>query len=130
MDISRHTLQKLHTVEYPKTNIDIYVNKADPTTFLLDDNESSRICKIVDQTIIIDERLENKFTSCFYNKCVYTLEFYYRDDQDRDLVSLLYKCLVNIFTALDTSNLYIQCRRKDRKSIRFRITCRLHTQIG
>jgi hypothetical protein len=59
LDLSRYSLQKLHTVEYPTFDIPVIINKADTTTFMLnleiDNRRSSQICEIVDNTIIIGD---------------------------------------------------------------------------
>jgi hypothetical protein len=105
LDLSRRSLQKLHTFEYPSRQIDIYVNKADPTTFLLNEGEFIRIFKVFDNTIIIGERIEIDFyPACFYDKCVYTLK-----GGNETRVSLSFICLINTSTFLDTSNLYLRC---------------------
>lgn len=118
LDLSRHTLKQLHTLEYPISNIQIFVNRADTTTFLLkgvNNREfSMRICKTVDKTIIIGEMVDIGFRpKCFYDKSVYGLEWYQYREED-SLVSLFFICLVNI---LDTSNLYLRYRRKGGKSV-------------
>jgi hypothetical protein len=76
LDLHRHCLKKLHTIEYQGDNIQIVVNKADPTTFILThriaDERSSRMCKIVDSAIIFKEVVEIDFSpECFYGKYVY-----------------------------------------------------------
>jgi hypothetical protein len=90
LDIYRHTLRKLHTVEYPNIIIDIVVNEADPITFILNsriiDECSTRICKIVDKTIIIGERIQIGFhPKCFYGKFVYALNWPNEDENDNGL---------------------------------------------
>jgi hypothetical protein len=130
LDLYQHTLKKLHTVEYLSRNIDVIVNKADPIIFLLNDGYFTRICKIVEKTIIIGDRIESNFIpKCFYDKCVYRLRCYERDEDQRR-VSLLFTCLVNALNALDTSTLYQRCRKKDKKSIRFRSASWIHTRFG
>jgi hypothetical protein len=74
LDIRERSLQKLHTFEYPTSTI--FVNKADLNTFILTNGEFIQICKVVDNTIIIGERIEIEIDlnpSCFYDKCVYAL---------------------------------------------------------
>jgi hypothetical protein len=78
LDLRRRTLKKFHTVEFD-IYLDILVNNADPTTFILEDlnedKEFSRICKIVDNTIIIENMVEiDFFTESFYDKSVYGLK--------------------------------------------------------
>jgi hypothetical protein len=97
LDLTRGSLKKLHTLEYPYS-IDIVVNKADPTTFILDNhinyNESFyQVCKIVDNTIIIGDVVNiGLYPDWFYDKCVYGLKRGYKDDK----VCLLFKYLVNV----------------------------------
>jgi hypothetical protein len=115
LDFCERNLQKLHTVECPMDYIYIMINKADPTTFLLYDyiasHQTTLICKIVDKTIIIGDILDIDFyPHCFYGKYIYLLGW-----NDEDQASLLFICIVNAFNILDTSNLYLQCRNKDRK---------------
>jgi hypothetical protein len=75
LDIHQHILKKFHTIGYPIRNTKIVVNKTDPTTFILDSEESTRICKIVDKTIIIDERVDIGFhPRLFYGNFVYALK--------------------------------------------------------
>jgi hypothetical protein len=85
LDLSRCSLQKLHTVEYQSDNIEIVVNKADPTTFLLNDlnneEQSLRMCKIVEKKIVIENVIKINFLlDCFYDRCVYGLK---RRNEDR-----------------------------------------------
>jgi hypothetical protein len=115
LDISRCSLQKLHTVEYPSDYIGIIADKADPTTFLVNDYNrnanTSRTCKIVENKIIIGDVARVDFdSSCFYDKCVYGLKWYYRD---HIRVSLLFTYLFNPLNVSDTSNRYLQRRRKN-----------------
>jgi hypothetical protein len=113
LDFSRCYLQKLHTVERHSRFLPrIVVNKADPTTFMLNEmingQLSPQICKIIDKTIVIEDVVESELIpDIFYDKYAYTLELYYRNDDDLQRVSLLYTCLVNTLYALDTSNLYV-----------------------
>jgi hypothetical protein len=86
LDLTHGNLKKLHTVEYSSDWLKIYVNKADPTAFLLtysiaDRNAvSSRICKVADNTIIIGEIVETDLhPDWFYDKCVYGLNWYYEN---------------------------------------------------
>jgi hypothetical protein len=86
-------LKKFHTIEYPTIHIKIVVNKADPTMFILDysidNNWILQVCKIGKKTILIGEKFELDFDpDWFYDKCVYTLNWY--EDEDRD-VRILYK---------------------------------------
>jgi hypothetical protein len=90
LDLCRGNLQKLHTVEYSSPYINIFVNKADPTTFILNEGEFMQICEIVDKTIIIGEGVEITFMpSCFYDKGVYYLDWYDEDYEELD-VRILY----------------------------------------
>jgi hypothetical protein len=94
-NLCRGSLQKLQTVKYPSDWIKIIVNKADPTTFILNDlnndEQSTRICKIVDKTIIIGDVVEIGFYPyCFYNKFVYGLNWYERDEDSVE-VGFLFK---------------------------------------
>jgi hypothetical protein len=88
LDISRQSFHKLHTVEYPTHNMQIIINKSNPTTFLLNDRNGdekfSRICKITDNTIIIGERVNITFSpACLYDKYLYSVERY--DENSRYL---------------------------------------------
>jgi hypothetical protein len=106
LDLNQRSFQKLQTVKYPSYWIKILVNKADPTTFLLNDKESWKICKIADKKIIFGEKIEIGFDlEWFYDKCVYSL-YYYRDEYQKK-VSLLYTCLFNSLNVSDTSTLYL-----------------------
>jgi hypothetical protein len=83
-------LQKLHTVKYSTDDIQIIVDKANPTTFLLNNEESKRICKTVDKKIIIGEIVEIDFhPACFYDKCVYFLKRENEEGENLD-VRMLY----------------------------------------
>jgi hypothetical protein len=76
LDLCRRSLQKLHTVEYSSWFNYICVNKADPTTFLLNEGEFIQIYKVVEKKIVIGEKVEiNLYLTCFYDKCVYGLEW-------------------------------------------------------
>jgi hypothetical protein len=113
LDIFRSSLQKLHTVEYPSYQIDIYVDKANPTMFILNDEESMRICKIVGKTIIIGDEVDIDFIpDCFYNKRVFYVNW---NATIRTVVSLLFICSDNTFNISDIRNEYLRCRKKDRK---------------
>jgi hypothetical protein len=80
LDISRGSLQKLDTVEFLTTYIQIVVNKADPITFLLVGRESTRICNIADKEIMFNEIVQIGFSpESFYGKYVYGLK---RPDQN------------------------------------------------
>jgi hypothetical protein len=118
LDIHNHTLQKFDTDEYIESDIEILVNKANPTTFILNDinNDeiSTEICKLVDGEIIIEDVIEIGFSpDCFYDKYLYGLEWY-GDDRDYN-VSSLFICLFNTLIILDVSNLYLQHQRKNGK---------------
>jgi hypothetical protein len=96
LDLSRGSLEKLYTIEYPTTNVKIIVNKANPTTFLLtrniDNERVSRICKIAENTIINGDIVEITFTpNCFYGKCLYRLQW---NNNNERQVSLLLTCLI------------------------------------
>jgi hypothetical protein len=91
LDIRERSLQKLHTVEYHTKTI--FVNKADLTTFILKNNESIRICKVVEKTIIVGDVVEINFDpKCFYDKCVYGLGW-----NDETGVRFLFICLISAF---------------------------------
>jgi hypothetical protein len=86
LDFRHHTLKKLDTIEYQSNWIRIFVDKADPTTFLLNghNQRATRVCKIVDNTIVIGDLIEINFNpECFYDKCVYGLKW--RDRHGEDL---------------------------------------------
>jgi hypothetical protein len=90
LDLSRNSLQKLQTVEYPFGYSHVFVDMANPTTFLLTDEESTRICKIAENRIIIGDVIEIDFDpDCFYDKYVYGLEW-----NNDTRVSWLFKCLI------------------------------------
>jgi hypothetical protein len=92
LDLCERSLQKLYTVEYSSSDIDLLVNKADSTTFILDDpnnQEESKICKIVDKTIIIGDVVEIDFyPDCFYDKSVYFLNWKDENEEDLDVIML------------------------------------------
>jgi hypothetical protein len=88
LDLSLGSLHKFHTVEYPTIDIEIVVNKADPTTFILthyiNNEQSSRIFKIVEKKIIIEDVIEIDFSpDCFYDKYVYATEWI--DDEGEEI---------------------------------------------
>jgi hypothetical protein len=92
LDLSRCSVQKLHTVEYPTIDIEILVNNADPTTFLLthyiNNERFSRMCKIVEKKIVISDITEVKFyPDCFYDKYAYGLDWY-RDEEDGEYIQV------------------------------------------
>jgi hypothetical protein len=90
LDLHQLTLKKLHTVDYSIGNTCIFVNKVNPTTFIFNDGESTRICKIVDKTIIIENVIEITFNpDCFYDKFVYALNRSDENNQER-AVRILY----------------------------------------
>jgi hypothetical protein len=108
LDFYEHTFQILHTVTYSSNYINIFVNKADPATFILrypvDNDSSTRICKIVEKKIIIGDVIEIDFSlNCFYGKYIYGLKWRYEDGKAMP-VKLIYKCLVNALSFSDTSN--------------------------
>jgi hypothetical protein len=97
LDISRHSLQKLHTIEYPAIVIQIIINKADPTTFILNYRNngrwSKRIFKIVEETIIVGEIVEIQIEMnpiFFHDKCVYSLKRIHGNGEYRINVRILY----------------------------------------
>jgi hypothetical protein len=93
LDLYQHTLKKLHTVEYPTTDIQIVINKADSITFILNDGDFMRICKIAEEKMIIGEMFEITFNpNCFYGKYLYRLEW---NDGNETRVSLIFKCLIS-----------------------------------
>jgi hypothetical protein len=81
LDLYRGSVQKLHTVEYLSNYIHVVINKADPMTFILthrinNEEQSSRICKIVNDTIIFNNVVDIEFyPECFYGKYVYATEW-------------------------------------------------------
>jgi hypothetical protein len=80
LDFHEHSLQKLHTIEYPSRWSKIVVNKADPMTFILtypiNNEQSSRMCKIVDNAIVVKDVVDIEFyPECFYDKFVYATEW-------------------------------------------------------
>jgi hypothetical protein len=82
LDLYRGSVQKLHTVEYLSNYIHVVINKADSTTFILNnrinDELSSQICKIVNDTIIFNNVVDIEFyPECFYGKYVYATEWTY-----------------------------------------------------
>jgi hypothetical protein len=101
LDLSRRSLQKLHTIEYNTDDIEIVVNKADPTAFILNhyinDERFSQNCNVVEKTIIIGDLIEIEFyPECFCDKFVYGLNCY-KSDEDSKRVSIF--------------NLYLKCFR-------------------
>jgi hypothetical protein len=104
LDLYQHTLKKLHTVEYNTHDIEIIVNKADPTKFILSVGSylDVYICKIVENRIIIGDRIEiDVCMNCFYGDNVYALDSY---DSDEHLEVKYYTYLVNIFNVSEISN--------------------------
>jgi hypothetical protein len=86
LNLPQRSLQKLQTIEYPCNSIRIVVDKADPTAFLLKyhtrDQWSLKICKIVDNTIIIGDVFQvGLYLDYFYDKCVYSLKDYDENGQ-------------------------------------------------
>jgi hypothetical protein len=82
-DLYRPSLRKFHTVEYPSELIEIVVNKDDTTMFILNEsnNNFSRICKIVNNTIIIGDAIEIGFNpDSFYDGNLYGLDRYKNDE--------------------------------------------------
>jgi WD40 repeat protein len=76
LDLSRGSLQKLHTIKQHSSWCKIVVNKADLTTFLAS-RESTRIFKIVDKTIFIWDKVEIDFhPESFYGKYIYGFKLY------------------------------------------------------
>jgi hypothetical protein len=78
LDLCRCSLKKLDTAE-SDIHSNVIVNKADPTTFLLNDlnneEQSLRMCKIVEKKIVIGDITEIDFyPGCFYDRCVYGLK--------------------------------------------------------
>jgi hypothetical protein len=103
LDLSRRSLQKLHTIEYPFWYNVIRVNKADLNTFILTNGEFIRICKIVDKTIIIGDVIDiGRYPTCFYDKCVYGLGLNFKTGVS------LFICLINTFTFLEKSTPYLR----------------------
>jgi hypothetical protein len=93
LDLPQRSLQKLYTVEC--YIIDIVINKADSTTFLLRhviDRESFlQICKITDKKIVICDVIDIDFSpGYFYDRDIYALDWY-------EEVSFLYAFLINTF---------------------------------
>lgn len=94
LDLSQQTFKKIHTVEHRSISSKIVVDKADLTTFLLTyyigGERVSRICKIVEKTIIIGEVVDTSVhPDSFYDKYVY---FFKRYDQNgrESIVRILY----------------------------------------
>jgi hypothetical protein len=95
LDLYQRILKKLHTIEYSSYYINILINKTDPNTFILDDRavrgRSTRICKIVDKTIVIGDVVDIGFhPDWFYDKCVYSLKWYDEDPIEVLDVRILY----------------------------------------
>jgi hypothetical protein len=91
LDLHQQTLKKIHTVKYHSNFIRIFVNEADPTTFILNDynRKSSQICKIVKEKIVFGEIIEIDFyPTAFYDKRIYGLKCY--DDNGENLAVRLY----------------------------------------
>jgi hypothetical protein len=79
LNLHRHTLQKLDTLEYSSDWINIVVNQSDPTTLILtlviDGERSFRICNIVDNAVIVKNVIAIDFyPECFYDKYVYDIK--------------------------------------------------------
>jgi hypothetical protein len=120
MDIYRNILQKLCTVGDPNDDSCILVDKTDSTTFILSDFNIAngwviRICKIVNKKIIIgDLVLISVNPKCFYDRCVYALDWRYENEEQRR-VKVIYTCLVNILNLSGPRNMYLRYRKKGRK---------------
>jgi hypothetical protein len=92
LDFSQRNVQKLHTVEHNGRDIQIVLNKADLTTFILNNRTESsvRICKINEKKIIIGDLIDiGFFPYSFYDKCAYSLRW--SDDEGEDGESILVK---------------------------------------
>jgi uncharacterized UPF0160 family protein len=94
LNFHNQTLKMLHTIEHSSDWIDILVNKADPTMFMLNDSIdnrwSSRIYKIVENMIITCDVIETDFYPlCFYDKCAYAIKWFNEDGKDLE-VGVLY----------------------------------------
>jgi hypothetical protein len=108
LDLYCSCLQKLHTVEYPNHYFVIFVNKADPTTFIVNDRHPRQqfiqMCKVVKERVIVGEKFEFKVDMCptfFHNKCVYQLIQIQQHNSDNLKVSFLFICRVNDFNLSD-----------------------------
>jgi hypothetical protein len=91
LDLHHQTLKKLHTVEYLSYYMNIFVNKADSTTFILNDELPTQICKIIDKTIVIGDLIEIDFyPQAFYGGNIYSLKLYDRDGRRLDVRIYMY----------------------------------------
>jgi hypothetical protein len=89
LDLHQRSLKKLHTIEYSSHYIDIAVDKADLTTFLLSDGKSTQICKIVEKNLIIGNVVEIKcFPNYFYDKCAYWLYWNYKNNKEVGVLNM------------------------------------------
>jgi hypothetical protein len=76
LDLDRHSLKKLQTIIY-LGDINIVVNEADPTTFILEyfidvEEMASQVCKIAEKTIIVGDSVDIEFSpQAFYDKWIY-----------------------------------------------------------
>jgi hypothetical protein len=125
LDLQQHTLTKIHTIEYPFDAVDIFVNKADPNTFLaqyhFNDEWIMQIGEIVEKTIIIGDVINIDlfpralFPRAFYGKYVYFLHWYQCRGKNRTGVSFLDTFLVNILNVLEIGVSNIRRRTKENK---------------
>jgi hypothetical protein len=99
LDFHQRNFRKLYTVEHRSDFSKIVPNKADQTTFLLSGEESSRICKIVNNSIIVGEIVKIKPNpDCFYDKFAYSVDW---NDRIGSWVSLLFIRLSNFLNILE-----------------------------
>jgi hypothetical protein len=74
LNLHEPSLQKLCRIEYRFNDVNIVVDKIDPTIFLFKNEQYKRICKIVTKTIIIGDVIGIGFyLDYFYDKCVYSI---------------------------------------------------------
>jgi hypothetical protein len=104
LDLHRRIFRKIHTIEHISLLPKIVINQSDQTEFILTrdiaNERSWQICKIVKNTIIVEDVIEiERNLDSFYGDNVYSLKKEYRS-QSR--VSFLFKCLVNSLNVLDT----------------------------
>jgi hypothetical protein len=88
LDLSQRSLQKIHTVKCPYDYIKIFINEADPTTFILsydiDFEQFVQICKIVGKQIIFGNMIDTDFSpDYFYGNYAYFSKWF--DERGRDL---------------------------------------------
>jgi hypothetical protein len=94
LDLYGRKLEKVTTIEYPSVDILIFVNKIEPTEFLVHwyNDDTVQICKVEKISIILGEMFDMNFwPQSLYDERIYSLDFV----PDEKVMSLLFTSLVN-----------------------------------